>query len=103
MVVPRDKQEDFRKYSVKTLGPTWKKFGCQRYELYKVNDQPFIKRLVLESNRFVEQLMFNDETDIAEFFRKVKNNPDANKISRSYEEIFDATNIELRLLLKFNS
>ena len=99
MSIPHDKQQDFIKYFYVVLGPTFQGFGAKSHELFQVSEEHIIGKQIVEENRFIERVFFDDDFDIPSYFAKVKENPEAWKLSRSYEEIFGATGIELRVLL----
>ncbi len=99
MTIPTEKQEDFVKYSQNVLKPTWQRFGCKRYECHKVVGEKIIPKQIAENDKFIERLYFEDDFDVVGFFSAVKKDENANKISRSYEELFGARDIELRVLL----
>ena len=94
--IPKDKQANFVKYSKETLAPTWKKYGCKRYECVKIEDKKLIDRQTQEQDKFIERLYFEDNFDICAFYDKAKKN-DA-EITRAYEEKFNAQQVELRIL-----
>jgi len=97
MTIPKKKQGAFLRCSKERFSPTWKKFGCVKYELLKVENKP-IKGSVLEKDRFFERVYFEGSFDIPSFFAKVKENPKAWELSRLYEKKFGAHDIELRIL-----
>lgn len=99
MTIPINKEPAFIKWFEETAGPTFEGFGAKKHELYKVENKQVVGRQTLEKNRFVERVYFEDNFDLPDYFAKVKNNPEAHKLSRSYEEVFGATNIELRILV----
>ncbi|MFC1790682.1 hypothetical protein ACFLZP_04340 [Patescibacteria group bacterium] len=103
ITIPKQKQPEFINYLEKVLGPTWKKFGCQKHEIYKVADKASVGKQKTERNRFIERLYFNNDFDLKTFFASVRKDEEANRISRSYEEVFGATNIQLRILLETNA
>lgn len=97
MTIPVDKQKDFVKWFHETAGPTFQKFGAKSHKLYKVYDQEVIGRQLVEKDRFIECVYFDDTFDIPNYFERVRNDADANKMSRMYEEVFQASGIELRI------
>ncbi len=98
MTIPAKKQLEFVKYFQEILGPTFAKFGAKKHELYKVEDKQIISRQIVEKDRFIERVYFEDNFHLPDYFASVKNDPQAFKLSRSYEEVFGAKNIELRIL-----
>ena len=99
MTIPKDKEQAFIKWFDEIAGPTLEGFGAKKHELHKVEDKQIIGRQTLEKDRFIERVYFEDSFNLPDYFAKVKNNPEANKLSQSYEEIFGATDIELRILI----
>lgn len=94
--IPKDQQASFIRYSEKTLAPTWKKYGCKRYECVKIEEKKVVGRQVLERNKFIERLYFEDDFNLSKFYAKTrKNNAE---VTRAYEEKFKAQKIELRIL-----
>jgi len=67
--------------------------------LYKIADSQVIGRQLVEQNRYIERVVFDDNFDIPSYFAKVKADPEASKLARSYEDKFEAKDIELRVLL----
>ena len=63
-----------------------------------MGESEVVERQVVEKNRYIERICFNDDFDISKYFFAVKNDPKAWEISRMYEEKFGATEIELRVL-----
>ncbi len=98
MTIPKEKQKDFKEASKGLFGPMWKKFGALDYKCFKIGDKKLIGRQTIESDRYVEQLYFDDSFDIPNFFTQVKEDKEANKISQKYEKEYGAHNIELRML-----
>jgi len=96
--IPPEKQKAFIIYSKNVLRPTWKKFGCVKYELLKIENQPVVPKQVVIPNHFVEQLWFSDGFNLTQFFAQIKSDPEANKISQQYEKQFNASEIELSVL-----
>lgn len=99
MTIPKNKEQAFIKWFDETAGPTFEGFGAKKHELHKVEDKQIISRQISEKNRFIERVYFEDNFNIPDYFALVKSNPVANKLARSYEEVFGATNIELRVLI----
>ena len=99
MTIPRYKQVEFVDYFNRVLGPTFQRFGALKHELYKVADNQAIGRQVVEQDRYIERVFFDDTFDIPSYFAKVRADPEASKLARSYEDRFEAKDIELRLLL----
>jgi hypothetical protein len=100
MTIPKDKQNKFVSFFNETLGPTFQGFGAKKHELYKVADKPIVGKQLTEENRFIERVYFDEGFDLPTYFARVKENEEAWKLSRSYEEKFGATNIELRVLME---
>ena len=98
MIIPKEKQKAFIMWFKSTAGPELGKFGALKHELYKVADSEIIGGQKIEKNQYIGKIYFNDNFDIPKYFSAVKNNPEAWKISRMYEEEFGATKIELRAL-----
>lgn len=98
MTIPKEKQKDFLKWFKEISGSILGGFGAKKHELYKVEDKQVIGRQFVEKDRFIERIYFDDEFSIPSYFEAVKQNPQAWKISREYEDKFSATNIELRIL-----
>ena len=98
ITIPPEKQSDFIEYSKNILEPTWRKFGCIKYELLKIDNQPIVPKQIIISNQFIEQLYFPDDFNLSSFFQNVKSDPDAEKISQQYEKQFNASEIELNVL-----
>jgi hypothetical protein len=99
MTIPKGKQDDFVNWFRKVAGPTFASFGAKRHEIYKVEDKQIVGRQMVEKNRFIERVCFEDDFNIASYFAKVKADPEAWKLSRMYEDKFGASNIELRVLV----
>ena len=72
MTIPKGKQEDFVKTAKSKFAPTWKKFGCVKYELLKVEEEPVVGKSVLERDQYIERLYFNDNFEL--FNPKIKSN-----------------------------
>ena len=99
MAIPKGRQQAFIKWFDEVAGLKLGGFGAKGHELYKVEDRQVVGRQTVEQDRFIERVYFEDSFNIPDYFAKVKNDPEAYKLSRSYEEIFGATNIELRVLV----
>ncbi|PIV62540.1 hypothetical protein COS12_01970 [Candidatus Roizmanbacteria bacterium CG01_land_8_20_14_3_00_33_9] len=99
MTIPKMNQRAFLKCSREEISSTWKKFGCIKYELLKVENKPLVGKTVLEQDRFIERLYFGDSFNIPSFFEKIRKSPKAWKLSRKYEGKFGAHGIELRILI----
>ena len=94
--IPKDKQKAFIQYAKSVLAPTWEKYGCRKYELVKVKDQEIINKQIIEQNRFIERLYFNNDFNFNDFYQNVReHDPD---IAKSYEEKFNVRNIQLKVL-----
>lgn len=89
MTIPANLHQDFIQHSQTALKPTWTKFGAVDYKLFKSETNP---------DKFIEQLFFPNNFDPQLFFQKVKSDPEAAKISQSYEQQFHATNIEKEII-----
>ncbi len=98
MTIPEGKQKDFVEWFNKVAGPGLNKFGAIKHELYKVADNEVVGKQIVEKDRYIERIYFNDDFDIPKYFSAVKTDPEAWKISRVYEENFGASKIELRVL-----
>lgn len=98
MTIPPDKQRKFVIFFNQKLKLDLNKFGAIKHELYKIKNVPVIGRQIIETNRFIERIYFRDDFNIPDYFSAVKSNPETYKLSRTYEEIFRATNIELKVL-----
>lgn len=98
MTIPSDEQTEFIKYFSEVLAPNFQKFGAKSHELLKIMDTQLIGKQTIEKDRFIERVFFDDDFSIPSYFAKVKEDPDAWKLSRSYEEVFGAQDIELRVL-----
>ena len=98
MTIPKKKQDDFVEWFNKVAGSVLGGFGAKKHELYRVEDKQIVGRQLVEVDRFIERVYFDDKFNILSYFEAVKQNPKAWKISREYEEKFRATNIELRVL-----
>lgn len=61
-------------------------------------DKQIIGRQLVEKDRFIERIYFEDDFNIPTYFAKVKANPKAWKLSRMYESKFRAKDIKLRVL-----
>lgn len=99
MTIPESKQKEFVDWFNKTAGPILAGFGAKKHEVYKVEDKQTIGRQIIEENRFIERVYFDDDFNIVSYFARVKENPDAWKVSRMYEGEFGAKDIELRVLI----
>lgn len=98
MTISKDKQAEFLKWFEEVAGPQLGKFGAKKHEIYEVEDKQVVGRQVVEVDRFIEQVYFDDDFDIPSYFARVKADPVAWALSRKYEEEFGATDIELRVL-----
>ncbi len=98
MSIPKDKQKDFIDYAKKVLGPTWKKYGCKKHELYQVFEKIVIGKQTIEQDKFIERLYVEDSFDISNFYKVTKEN-ELEK-TKSYEHQFGAYLIELRVLIE---
>lgn len=77
---------------------TFRNLAQKKHELLKVVDTQLIGKQIIEKDRFIERVFFDDDFNIPIYFAKVKENSEAWKLSRSYEEVFGAQDIELRVL-----
>ena len=98
MTIPKVKQAAFVSWFNEIAGPVLGRFGAVNHELFKVVDQPVIGKKVVEENRFIERVYFNDDFDLPSYFTRVKADSEAWQLSRMYEAEFGAREIELRLL-----
>jgi hypothetical protein len=98
MIIPRGRQREFIKFHKEILGPTWQKFGAEKFELLQVSANKVNNRQTIKENEFVERLYLKEGIAAKEFFLKVKNDPEAWNFSRTYEGKFGITNIELKVL-----
>lgn len=98
MTIPKEKQMKFITWFAEIAGPILGGFGANKHELYKVESKQTVGRQLVENNRFIERIYFDDKFNISSYLEAVEQNPKAWKVSREYEEKFDATNIELRVL-----
>jgi len=98
MTIPKEKQADFVKWFEEVAGPTLGGFGAKKHELFKVMEEQMIGRQLIEKDRFIERVYFDDNFDIPLYFSWVKENSKAWEISRMYEDAFGAKDIELRVL-----
>ena len=94
--IPKDSQAEFIQYSKDVLAPTWKKYGCIRYECAQIEEQQIVGRQVIESGRYVERLYFNDDFDILNFYHTTREQ--VPEVTKAYETQFGAHHIELRIL-----
>lgn len=99
MTIPGSKQKEFIEWFKKIAGPGLNVFGAKKHEIYRVEDKQVIGRQIVEENRFIERVYFDDDFDIVNYFAGVKENPEAWKMSRMYEGEFGAKDIELRMLI----
>ncbi len=99
MTIPKDKEQAFIKWFNETAGPTLEGFGAKKHELHKVEDKQIVGRQTLEKDRFIERVYFEDNFNLPDYFSMVKNNPEVHKLSQSYEEVFGAKDVELRILV----
>jgi hypothetical protein len=98
MTIPRAKQAAFLKWFKEVAGPAFRGFGAKAHEIYRVEHRQIIGRQLLEIDRFIERVYFDDDFDIPVYFSRVREDPKARKLSRQYEEQFGAKDIELRVL-----
>lgn len=98
MTIPEEKQEEFVKWFKKIADTILGGFGAIKHELLKVEDKEVVGKQTIEKNKFIERIYFDDEFDIPSYFEKVKKDPKAWKLSRMYEEEFEAEDIKLRVL-----
>jgi len=98
MTTPKSKQKAFIKWFDEIAGPTFAGFGAKDHEMYKVEDREIVGRQILEKDKFIERVYFDDDFDISSYFANVKKDSKAWKISRMYENTFGAKDIELRIL-----
>lgn len=98
MTIPKEKQERFIQWFAEVAGRSFAGFGAKKHELYRVAEQTIVGRQIVESNRFIERVYFDDDFDIPSYFAKVKADPEAWKLSRMYESEYGAKDIELRVL-----
>ena len=98
MTIPKKKQKDFLRWFKEVAGPNFAGFGAKKHELFKIIEKVVVGRQVVENDRFIERVYFNQDFDIPSYFVKVKADPEAWKLSRMYEAEFGAINIELRVL-----
>jgi hypothetical protein len=99
MTIPKDKQKEFIQWFREIAGPTFAGYGAVEHEICRVEEKQIIGRQITEENRFIERVFFDDNFDIPDYFAKVKEDPEAWKLSRMYEQEFGATDIELRVLV----
>jgi len=98
MTIPRNKQKDFLRWFKEVSGPILGGFGAEKHELHKVEEKQVIGRQFVEKDCFIERIYFDNKFNIPDYFKAVKENPKACKLSKKYEEEFGAINIELRIL-----
>ena len=98
MTIPAEKQKSFVKWFVEIAGPMFTKYGAKRHELLRVEENQIDGRQLIEKNRFIERVFFDDDFEIPSYFAQVKADPEAWKTSRMYEGEFGAKDIELRVL-----
>ncbi|MBU0976292.1 MAG: hypothetical protein ABIE03_05525 [Patescibacteria group bacterium] len=96
MSISKETEAEFLKYVKEVLGPTWKKLGCQKHEIYKVTDKAIVGRQIVEQDRFIERLYFGDDFDISRFYSEARKK--YLEVVRSYEDMFGVYQIELRIL-----
>jgi len=94
--IPKEKREEFLKFAESTLKPTWQKYCCMKYELSTVSSEQIVGRQIFEEGSIVERLYFEDNFDLNQFYKETLEN-ESDK-TKSYEEKFGATDIELRIL-----
>lgn len=99
MTIPKEKQNEFIDWFNKIAGPKLSQFGALKHELYKVADKKIVGRQQIEKNKYIERIYFNDSFNIPDYFTAVKNDPQAWKLSRMYESVFEAKEVELRIIL----
>jgi hypothetical protein len=99
MTTPKNKQKTFIKWFDEIAGPTFAGFGAKKHEIYKIEDNQIVGRQIVEANRFIERVYFEDDFDIPSYFANVKKDSKAWKLSRMYENTFGAKDIELRILI----
>ncbi len=98
MTIPKDKQDEFIHYFHEILAPNFQRFGAVSNELRKVADLELVGRQLIEKDRFIERVFFDVDFELSSYFEKVKADPEAFALSRSFEERFGATDVELRVL-----
>lgn len=98
MTIPKDKQDEFIHCFHETLARNFQRFGAVSHELLKVADHEIVGRQLVEKDRFIERVFFDDDFEIPSYFDKVKADPEGYELSRSFEERFGATDVELRVL-----
>jgi hypothetical protein len=98
MTIPKEKQEEFVKWFKEVAGPAFAGFGARKHEIFKVADEKIVGGQTSEKDRFIERVYFDDDFNIPDYFAKVKENPEAWKLSRMYEATFGAKDIELRII-----
>ncbi len=98
MTIPKEKQKEFVEWFKKVARPKLNKFGAIKHELYKVENSKVVGKQMIEKDRYIERIYFNNDFDTPKYFSDVKANPEAWKVSRMYEEKFGAINIKLQVL-----
>lgn len=98
MTIPKEKQKEFEMWFKKTAGPIFAQFGSIGHEIYKVEEIEIVGHQVTEQDRYIERVFFADDFEIPEYFAGVKQDPEAWKLYRMYENEFRAKDIELRVL-----
>lgn len=98
MTVPIEKQKAFIKWFRESALSALNDFGAINHEIHQVTDKQIVGRQIIEQNRFIERIYFDDDFDISDYFTKVKGDPEAHRLSKMYEQIFGVTDIELRIL-----
>jgi quinol monooxygenase YgiN len=97
--IPKNRLEDFLKYSRKKIKPFWESHGCKFYSVYQTTNKKLFPYQIMEDESSVtEHLVFGNIEDFEKFIKFVRENKEASEIAESYEKLFSATEIKLKLL-----
>ncbi len=99
--VPQEKVEGFLRFAKERLKPFFESRGCRRYELFTPMDSPkryFSYQETPDTNRYTEQMVFDDVDDWDSFFESAEEDPEAREILASYEREFNVTSCAFMIL-----
>jgi len=98
MTIPKDKQKEFEKWFKEVAGSKLNSFGAIKHEIYRVEEKLLVGRQVVENDKYIERVYFDNGFDIPKYFATVKADTKAWKESRKFESEFGARDVELRIV-----
>ncbi len=92
--VPQENLKDFLKFVNEKLNAFYESFACKRYELFlpvETKKQYFSFQVKPKTNRYIEQLIFDNIEGFENFIEAVEKDPHHKEIVESYIEEFNVS------------